>query len=118
VDASLLDEFDPNKEIQDVIKDLEEEYKLLNRKYHDTLTRMSEQVATSNVDNITAHLKSLVEQMERKSKQMAYLKRYQGAVVDQLREAISPPRIRGALKRIKTLKLFRDLKTLQGQYSA
>lgn len=30
-DTNLLDEFDPNKEIHEVLKELEEEYKHLNR---------------------------------------------------------------------------------------
>lgn len=59
-------------------------------------------------DGAFSNLKTLLAKMERKQKQLQYLKKHQAEFV----KAVSPPRIRGAGKRTKTLKLFRKMKEL------
>lgn len=109
-DPSLLDDIDPNKEIGAVIDELSDEYSNLDRKYNDLLTK----IASTNDDNVhvTSELKKVLDMMDRKGQQLQYLRHYHKMVVDRIREATSPPRVRGAAKRIRALRLFKDLRTL------
>jgi hypothetical protein len=102
-----------SEELDTVLITLEMEYAQLNQKYHDMLERKnasSNQTETIVLD--TEELRQLLEVMDKKSKQLSILRQYRDSVGQRLRAATSPPRIRGAKKRVKALRLFNHLRKL------
>lgn len=89
----------------------EEEYRNLNSQYHDLLLQIGKG-ADSTDAQLTSKLKDILQLIEKKGKQLSYLKTYQQTVEKHIHDAASPPRIRGVHKRQKTLQLFRDIKNL------
>eukprot|EP00761_Pharyngomonas_kirbyi_P012494 gb/GECH01012521.1/.p1 GENE.gb/GECH01012521.1/~~gb/GECH01012521.1/.p1 ORF type:complete len:388 (+),score=121.41 gb/GECH01012521.1/:1-1164(+) len=107
----ILSDIDPNQDVDEVMCQLREEYATLNEQYNHLSSSMSEREQLSSAE-ITARLRQIIDLMERKSKQMAYLQRYRAYMVEQLKEANTPPSVRGAGKRVKTLKLFEQLRRM------
>jgi myosin heavy subunit len=100
-----------SEELDSVLKTLELEYEQLNRKYHDMLERKNNNDNSSIVID-TEELRELLDVMDKKAKQLSVLRQYRTSVGKRIRMATSPPRIRGAKKRVKTLRLFNHLRKL------
>lgn len=105
--GELLSEIDPDKDIDKVMKELEEEYEQLRMKYNKTLSKIDEKL--EETDPKMLHLlRDYTERMERKNKQLKYLRKCQ----QHFAALTSPPKVKGFRKRAKTLRLFRTLKNL------
>ncbi|KAG2382969.1 hypothetical protein C9374_004936 [Naegleria lovaniensis] len=102
-------------EVKDCIVQLEAEYQQFQEQYKIYLNKMAD--PESNLDFIKDQLKYLTDAMERKNRQINSLKNYQVFVCERIREATSPPRIRGTEKRVQALRLFNDLRKLQQETS-
>ncbi|EFC47702.1 DIRP domain-containing protein [Naegleria gruberi] len=108
-----VDAFNSGEEIRDCIAQLEEEYLQSQEQYKLYLSKLSEPEV--NIDFVKEQLKYLTESMDRKNKQLNTLKTYHLSVCERIRDATSPPKIRGSEKRVQALRLFNDLRKLQQQ---
>lgn len=110
-----MDACNNGDEVKDCIIQLEAEYQQFQEQYKIYLSKMTD--PESNLEFIKDQLKYLTDAMERKNRQINSLKNYQAFVCDRIREATSPPRIRGTEKRVQALRLFNDLRKLQQETS-
>eukprot|EP01028_Stygiella_incarcerata_P011993 TRINITY_DN718_c1_g2_i1.p1 TRINITY_DN718_c1_g2~~TRINITY_DN718_c1_g2_i1.p1 ORF type:complete len:638 (+),score=245.38 TRINITY_DN718_c1_g2_i1:158-2071(+) len=105
-------------DIDEVINDLEAEKKAASNRYHELLEETrSKMDRWGSEDDLasTQEIRWLIEQMERKTDQLAHLKAYRETMSTAVRHFTTPPRVPGARKRERALKLFRDLHDLQSQ---
>jgi len=108
-----VDAFNNGEDILECITQLESEYVHFQEQYKLYLKQMSE--PECNIEFVKEQLKYLTEAIDRKHKQLTLLKNYQVNVCEKIRDATSPPRIRGTEKRVQALRLFNDLRRLQQQ---
>ena len=112
-----IDEINSSEDLSQVISSLEAEYKSLNDQYTSLLPAAEQQPNQSkeamNIEVKTDEMRRLLNEMEKKGKMLHFLKLYRTRVSDHIREATSPPRVRGALKRVKALRLIHELRSLQ-----
>lgn len=121
IQTQMLDEIDAinsGEELDQVLKTLEEEYKQLNKKYNALIPHVPENPTLEpsrpaiNIEVRTEEMRKVLNEMEKKGKMLSFLKQYKAKVADQIREATSPPRIRGAEKRVKALRLINELRSM------
>jgi DNA-directed RNA polymerase subunit H (RpoH/RPB5) len=91
-----------SEELDSVLNTLEIEYSNLNRHYQDILERKNKQSSEpSSVMLDTDELRQVLDDMDKKAKQLSFLRKHRETVKKQIKLATSPPRIRGAKKRVK-----------------
>ncbi|KAL9649539.1 hypothetical protein ABK040_003217 [Willaertia magna] len=107
-----IDSFNNNGEVKECIDQMKEELKFMQEQYENYLKQLSD-TSVNNKDFIKNQLNYLNDMMHKKQFQISILNNYQQTVCDKIREATSPPKIRGSEKRIQTLRLLNDLRKLQ-----
>ena len=108
-----MEKFNNGDELQTVLKIIGQEYAQLNEYYNKLLSSVSTNNPDStNIEERTEEMKQVLAEMEKKSQMLNFLTQYKNKVADQIREAISPPKIRGAVKRVKALRLINELRSL------
>lgn len=108
-----VDAANSGDEVRECIAQLESEYQQFQDQYKLYLNKMSE--PECNIDFVKEQLRYLTDAMDRKNRQINSLKLYQHSVCERIRDATSPPKIRGTEKRVQALRLFNDLRKLQQQ---
>ncbi len=109
-----MDLINGGDELEGVIQALEQEYSELNERYNQLLSTVSN---TNNNDSLhleekTEEMKKILAEIEKKGRMLSFLQQYKNRVADQIRDATSPPKIRGADKRVKALRLIHELRSM------
>ena len=105
-----------NLDVGDVLASLEVEYDELYQNYEELLRRAQSSSGMASDDlTVTSQLRDVISRLEAKGQQVRTLKEYRSSLRDRLQEALTPPRVRGAEKRLKALKLFHSLRNLDSE---
>lgn len=100
--GDLLSDVDLDKPIETVIKDLKQEFVALQEEYGSTLNNLRDDVNQSH------QIQLLYHQLQRKAMQIHLLRKYKA----QIDARLEPPHIPGYEKKIRILKLYRELRHL------
>lgn len=110
-----IDDLNGSEELERILRTLEKEYAQLNEQYNTLLPSVSDSNSkrdSLNIEVRTDEMKRVLSEMEKKGQMISFLKQYRTKVADHIREATSPPRIRGAGKRVKALRLINELRSM------